>query len=412
VAGGSFTRRWGACGLALVAAALAGASGCGSSGGGTIPLQRSGASSGGGLGGGNPLGPAIQRVVALRPLKGLAYKPSPSNYDGTGAGFYYDSDFVNDDFRQLWGPTGRDDIGNLAAAGVNFLHIYDWNQPGSGRSHTGFLNYCQQKRVSVAVPISVYYVLQVQQNNPATNGWFNNMVAEVYPGGTRHPAVVMWEIGNEFDQGGQGQTADGIAKTARAIVAAEDRAGIPTSERIAITSPVTFGIRGATGVEGADAVLWLQQAFAANGIADVFAGRFIASVNPFNPGSDLGPWASSRFPQATNNIPFCLFEMGKAIGPDVLDTVKTEDEQGAFYTAQLAAVLPLAKGSGPFLGQCVFSTVNETWKSGREATYGIYKISAPGGIGMGTTTNGQTYPIDRLSEKPTFTSMRSAYTAP
>jgi len=205
-----------------------------------------------------------------------------------------------------------------------------------------------------------------------------------------------------------GQTADGIARTAKAIVAAEDRAGIPADQRIAFTSPVTYSIRGATGVEGADAVLQLQQAFKNNGMANVFGLRFIASVNSFNPGSDLGPWASTRFPQATNYMPFCLFEMGKEIGLDV----KTEDQQGAFYAAQLAAVLPLAKGRGPYLGQCVFSTVNEAWKGGTEATFGIYKISAAGGMGSGLTTSGQSYPIDTWAEKPAFASMRSAYTAP
>jgi hypothetical protein len=349
--------------------------------------------------------PAIQRVVALRPLKGLAYKPSPSNYNGNGQGLYYDSDFCNDDFRQLWGPTGRDDIGKLAAAGVTFLHIYDWNQPGSGRSHRSFLDYCAQKGISVAVPVSAYYVTQVQQNNPSAASWFANMVAEVYPGGTRHPAVVMWSLGNEFDNGGLGQTADGIARTAKAILAAEDAANIPDSERIAFTSPVTFGIRGASGVEGADAVNELRTFFSVNGIASAYTTRFIASVNSFNPGSDLQAWATNRFPQATNNIPFCLFEMGKEIGGDV----QTEDQQGAFYAAQLSAMMPIASGSIPYLGQCVFSTVNEAWKGGTEATFGVYKIRGPGAAGTGTTANGQTYPIDTWAEKPSFASMKNAY---
>lgn len=403
---------WGTGGLVLAAAGLMSASGCGS-GKGKIARESSeepilGAT---GLS-------AIQRIVNLRPLKGVIYKPAPSDYDGTGEGFYYDSDFTNDDFKRLWGPSGRDDIGKLAAAGVNFLHIYDWNQPVSGRTHTNFLNYCAQKRVSIAVPISAWYVQQVQKN-AAPAWWFDAFVAEVHtvspidaipgvPNGKRHPAVVMWTIGNEFDKGSLGQTADGIAKTAKAIIDAEKRAGIPASEQLAITSPVSFVIRGATGVEGADATLQLRQAFEANGIGREFESRFIASINSFNPGSDLGLWASTRFPQVTQHMPFCLFELGKEIGRDV----KTEDEQGAFYAAQLAAVLPLAKGSGPYLGQCIFSTVDEPWKGGTEATFGIYRIDEPGGDGWGGTTTGEGYPIDRLVEKPAFASMRKAYTAP
>jgi hypothetical protein len=360
------------------------------------------------LGTSDPVPEAVQRVANLRPLRGIAYKPSPSDYLGNGQGLYYDSDFANDDFRQLWGPTGRDDIGNLAAAGVNFLHLYDWNQPGSGRNHANFLNYCGQKGISVAVPVSVYFVMEVANGDPNTPGWFDNMVTEVYPGGTRHPAVVMWSLGNEFDEGGEGQTADAIAQAAAAIIAAEDRAGIPQDQRVALTSPVTFGIRGGTGVEGADAVLELKQAFANRGLSDVFTTRFIASVNSFNPGSDLGPWASTRFPQATGNIPVCLFEMGKEIGGDV----QTEDQQGNFYAGQLSATLPVAQGTGAFLGQCVFSTVNEAWKGGTEATFGVYKIGTPGGLGTGTTMNGQPYPLDALTQKPNFSSMQSAYTNP
>lgn len=389
-------------GLALVAVGLIGASGCGSG--------HNTSKSGGPLGRNSSLDPAVQRVVALRPLRGVIYKPAPSDYDGKGNGLYFDSDFTNEDFDAMWGPDGRNDIGKLAAAGVNFLHIYDWNQPGSGRRHTSFLNYCQQKGVSVAVPVSAWYVKELQKG-AAPAAWFDAFVSEVYPAGRRHPAVVMWTVGNEFDNGYE-QTADGIARTTKAIVDAEDRAGIPADQRIAITSPVTFGIRGATGVEGADATLQLQQAFTANGIGDVFSRRFIASVNAFNPGSDLGPWASTRFPLATGNIPFCLFEMGREIGTDPNATVKTEEQQGAFYAAQLAAMMPLAKGNGPYLGQCVFSTVNEAWKGGTEATFGIYRIAVPGGEGLGFTNNLKGYPLDTLAEKPTFASMRNAYTAP
>lgn len=402
-----FSRRWAivlSASAAFIAAATSLSTGCGSGNSPRVTSRPHHAN----LGTAGPVPAAVQRVANLRPLRGLAYKPSPSNYDGTGTGLYYDSDFANDDYKQLWGPTGRDDIGKLAAAGVNFLHLYDWNQPGSGRNHTNFLNYCNQKGISVAVPVSVYFVMEVANGDPNIPGWFDNMVTEVYPGGTRHPAVTLWTLGNEFDEGGEGQTADAIAQTAAAIVAAEDRAGIPDTQRIAITSPVTFGIRGGTGVEGADAVLQLKQAFSDQGLSDVFTTRFIASVNSFNPGSDLGPWASTRFPQATGNIPVCLFEMGKEIGGDV----QSEDQQGAFYAQQLAATLPIAKGTGSFLGACVFSTVNEAWKLGTEATFGIYRIDAPGGLGTGTTTSGQSYPIDSFAQKPNFASLQTAYTTP
>ena len=375
---------------------------------------------------GDPANSAIQRVVDLRPLKGIIYKPVPNNYDGSGNGIYSDSDFTNDDFQQLWGPdnSGRDDIGNLASAGVNFLHFYDWNQPGlpMNRNHANFLNYCQTKSISVAVPISNWYVLQVQTNSSLYQqygtAWFDNFVREVYPNGKRHPAVVMWSLGNEFNEDNVPQTAQGIVQTAQAIIAAEDRASIPAIERIAFTSPVSYRANGSTTtVEGAGAVLLLKDAFNIAGLSTVFTNRFIASVNTFNPGSDLGPWAETNFPAAVPDVKFCLFEMGRAIDPVPPSLVRDETQQGDFYKDQLAATLKIANEGGPFLGGAVFSTVNELYKISpagqQEATYGVWKINVNGGLGTGTTTSGngsQSYPIDSWTAKPSFTSMQQAYT--
>ena len=374
---------------------------------------------------GDPANSAIQRVVDLRPLKGIIYKPVPNDYDGTGNGIYSDSDFTNDDFQQLWGPDnhGRDDIGNLASAGVNFLHFYDWNQPGApmNRNHANFLNYCQSKSISVAVPISNWYVQQVQNTSPDYQqygtAWFDNFVREVYPNGKRHPAVVMWSLGNEFDEPGNQLSPQGIVMTAQAIIAAEDKANIPLTERIAFTAPVSFGLRNSNNVPAAGAVLLLKDAFNIAGLSTVFTNRFIASVNTFNPGSDLGPWAETNFPAAVPDVKFCLFEMGRAIDPVPPSLVRDETQQGDFYKDQLAATLKIANEGGPFLGGAVFSTVNELYKitpaGAQEATYGVWKINVNGGLGTGTTTSGngsQSYPIDSWTAKPSFTSMQQAYT--
>ena len=374
---------------------------------------------------GDPANSAIQRVTDLRPLKGIIYKPVPNDYDGTGNGIYSDSDFTNDDFQQLWGPDnhGRDDIGNLASAGVNFLHFYDWNQPGApmNRNHANFLNYCQSKSISVAVPISNWYVQQVQNTSPDYQqygtAWFDNFVREVYPNGKRHPAVVMWSLGNEFDEPGNQLSPQGIVMTAQAIIAAEDKANIPLTERIAFTAPVSFGLRNSNNVPAAGAVLLLKDAFNIAGLSTVFTNRFIASVNTFNPGSDLGPWAETNFPAAVPDVKFCLFEMGRAIDPVPPSLVQNETQQGDWYKDQLAATLKIANESGPFLGGAVFSTVNELYKISpagqQEATYGVWKINVNAGLGTGTTTSGngsQSYPIDSWTAKPSFTSMQQAYT--
>ncbi len=347
---------------------------------------------------------AIQRVAGMSPIKGICYKPSPHDYKGDGQGIYYDSDFCNDDFNKLWGPGGRDDIGKLSAAGVNFLHIYDMNQPGSGRNHTNFMNYCYQKGIYIAYPVSAWFVVHV--NDSGADQWFESFIREVYPGKVRHPAVLMWSLGNEFDLGGMGQSADLIAKTAAKLVQAEDNAGIPESERMAMTAPVSFAVQGRA--PGVGQIEKLNNAFASNGLSDVFQKRFIASVNSFNPGPDLKTYVSSTFPTETakfNNgksLPFCFFEMGKEIGHDVTN----EQQQGDFYKSQLEAVLPLATQNGPFFGLSIFETVNESYKGGTEATFGVYKISSPD-----TNKTGGAYPVDAWAEKPNFASMKQFYNA-
>lgn len=361
---------------------------------------------------------SVDRVVSLRPLLGAIYKPTPSDFaqKGTGQGSpYEDSDFCCEDFKDSWGPTGRNDIAQLKAAGVNFLHFYDWNDPGftSGpnnfdRRHRNFLQHCANNGMTYAVPISNYAI----SNNRADI--VGNIVRELYNGSQRWPGLVMWQVGNEYD--GNNFDPVVIARTAKQIADVEDQLGILESERPAMTSPVTFGLNGGS-IEGLVKTQALKNAFDAAGLSKLWTGRWIASANSFNPGSDLARWIP-QFQQAVG-IPFCLFEVGKEIGgvqngvysPDNGD-VHDEQQQGAFYAAQLAAIIPFAKdASSLYLGQCVFSFVNEAYKGGTEATFGVYSLGAPSGRQGTFAKNGWTYPLDNYAEKPSFTAMKNAYTA-
>ncbi len=373
-----------------------------------------------GLYAGSSFAPAVDRVMGLRPLLGTIYKATPSDFaqKGTGQGSpYEDSDFCCDDFKDSWGPNGRNDIAKLKAAGVNFLHFYDWNDPNftSGpnnfdRHHKNFLKYCATNGMSYAVPISNYAIL----NNRADI--VRSIVTEVYENKQRLPGLIMWQVGNEYDNSGGQIPASAIARTAQQIAQVEDDLGILESERPAMTSPVTFGLYG-SNVEGVQRTTDLLNAFQSAGLGDLWKSRWIASVNSFNPGSDLSRWIP-QFQQAMN-IPFCFFEVGKEIGgvkdgvysPNNGD-VHNEQQQGAWYQAQLDAVLPFAKdGSSLYLGQCVFAFVNEAYKGGTEATFGVYSLSSQS-PGVGTfAKNGWTYPLDVYQEKPTFGVMRTTYTA-
>ncbi len=358
----------------------------------------------GGTTGGTTYPTAIQTVANISPIKGICYNPSPHDFKGDGQGTYYDADFCNDSCAKWWGTVngeGRDDLRKLSEIGVNFLHVYSMNQSGSGRNHINFMNYCNSLGMHMAFSVNTYYVSHLY--DPQVNTWFDNFVSEAYNTTTkvRHPAVVMWCVGNEYDLGQDGQTADLIAKTVVKIIEAENRAGIPEANRIAITSPVSFGTFGDPSNPGIVKIKELKAAFDNNSLSTVWTNRFIASVNPFNSGSYLQAYIQRAFPEQLPGLPFCFFEMGTAIGAN---GVTDELGQATYIDSQLVNVLPLAGKNGPFFGTCIFETVNEPlgYKQGQEATYGIYKISNP------ASTDGQ-YGVDTWAEKPSFSIVRTNY---
>ena len=53
----------------------------------------------------------------LVPIRGMAYQPTPSDYQPCGCGVYFDTDFFNDDFSQLWDYAngGRGDLRTMAS---------------------------------------------------------------------------------------------------------------------------------------------------------------------------------------------------------------------------------------------------------------------------------------------------------
>lgn len=100
-----------------------------------------------------------KRARSLRvPVLGMNYSPDPSDYNGNGGytyrpnshgprDMYFDTDFFTDDFVMLWGghkkTGGRRDLAQMAAMGVNFIRLYNWNADQAARSgHRSFLATC------------------------------------------------------------------------------------------------------------------------------------------------------------------------------------------------------------------------------------------------------------------------------
>jgi hypothetical protein len=185
-------------------------------------------------------------LTQLRPIKGIAYDPKPSDFPQSA---YFDSDFFNSDFTAIWGddgPGSRNDLQTFKDAGINFLHLYNWNAQRA--NHTAFLDAARAHGMAVMVPISNFTAGTIDGNTPGCDtcpfGYqaaFNlvkGIFDQVYGGGVSpHPAVAMWGIFNEYDL--NRIDALNVVFVVQAILTLEDQAGTPPANRLPITAPVS-----------------------------------------------------------------------------------------------------------------------------------------------------------------------------
>jgi hypothetical protein len=310
-------------------------------------------------------------------------------------------------------------VANFAKIGVNLLHLYDWSVPPAPgqppgpyqRNHLPFLEECAENHIGVMVPISNYFLQQLQQNNPDVPGQILAMVTEIYQGGTSPvPAAAMWAVANEYDL--SSFDASVVASAMACLVQAEQQLGITAANLLPVTSPVSFAATdlppGITALQNLEAAI---KANAALGAA-FWEQRFVASVNPFNDAAFLTTYIDSTFGGYFPDLPFFFAEMGIPIpGGGITD----EKGQAEFVLGQLNA----SKPRGSFLGRCVFQFLNQSaMKTGTEATFGMTKYAPPpplprtAKIPAGYTPGGgETYPVDALAKKPLYDSVSSAYLA-
>jgi len=307
-------------------------------------------------------------LLALRPIKGVAYQPSPSDdcqlqtpNCQTPNAVYFDSDFYNTDFPALWGPgasaTGRDDLKTFKAAGINFLHVYNWNPQ---RSHTTFLDAAVAHGMKVTIPVTNYTACVIvggcQGVTTASYQTAYNVIQstfnEIYvsPSKSPHPAAAVWAIFNEYDINSIDPQL--IVFVIQAILQLEETAKIPVANRLPIVVPVSNAVHNqaagnqpayfqnaeaiyrkanptatdATIPPGVISIIALSMALqntAANGPTsyqaandsaavtvaavppDFWLNRFIATVNPFTAGPTLNQYITnagqfqSAFPNQT-----------------------------------------------------------------------------------------------------------------
>ena len=186
-------------------------------------------------------------LTKLRPIKGIAYDPKPSDFFQLA---YFDSDFFNSDFTAIWGDDGnagsRRDLEVFQDAGLNFLHLYNWN--AQRVNHTAFLDAANTRGIKVMVPISNFTAQTIEGVVPdcptcplgyqAAFNLVKGIFDQVYLGTTTpHPAAAMWGIYNEYDLN-KINPVD-VAFVVQALLTLEDQAGVPAANRLPITSPVS-----------------------------------------------------------------------------------------------------------------------------------------------------------------------------
>jgi hypothetical protein len=374
-----------------------------------------------------------------QPMIGMNWEPSPSNYKTLNPvpPEYGDTDFANDDFVALWNVdangVGRYDLFNIKAMLCNTVKMYNWSVPAPNgywmRNHTNFLAMATKLGLKVIVPISNFFTGTAYSNRAAASSgsvpanpagppassdlqtWITEIVTEIYQNNNNPGPVIMWAIGNEFDNDNLGAygycEAVDIATVASYIIAAEQSLDISSDNLLAFTSPVTTALIPVNTsivpsapyetLDGGCAIEALLQAFNSVLGATVTSQRFIASVNSYQIGQQLIDY-NTAFPTIFPGLNFFYGELG--FSAESGDQTQADNIQNQFAT-----VMQLATPGAPFYGACCFEYTDELWKGApgsSETMFGVYTFS-----GNSQTSNegnhspvwAASYPVDNLSPR-------------
>jgi hypothetical protein len=200
-------------------------------------------------------------LTKLRPIKGVAYDPKPSDFplDGAPPAAYFDSDFFNRDFTAMWGDAGdgsRKDLDIIKnTAGLNFIHLYNWNPQ---RDHTSFLDAAEARGLKLWIPISNFTAQVVVGDICGTCGKKGYQAAfkiiegifdQIYRGTTTpHAAAALWGIYNEYDI--NPIDPETVAFAIQSILTLEKQKGIPPANRLPITVVVSDAMFARDGRNG------------------------------------------------------------------------------------------------------------------------------------------------------------------
>lgn len=352
----------------------------------------------------------LDRITSLRPIYGMNYEPSPSDYTSLPPPAQYgDTDFSNSDFQGLWGNTlvpgagtctiadARDDIGNMRTdLNTNYVRFFNLNQEAF-RDHIPFADYCDTNNVSVTWPLD-FWVTSVSSGswpNP-----FRELVITLIKTLGVHPATAAWRLGNELN----GTTeANNIATIFELIV--QNDPG---------KHPVSSSLQAGTFPGMATSI---KNAILAKNLKQEYEDLWFQMVNVYPLQSDpvamatvnLDTMINTTWPQSDfSTQPLLITEYGTACNV-------SEADQADSIKAQVQFIKNAATNTGKplFLGGCLFEYTNELWKTTnpgcQQEDLGINKFDT--GVFCTAREPSQLNPpnlyrVDTLIQKPAYASYK------
>jgi hypothetical protein len=344
-------------------------------------------------------------------VRGMNYEPTPSNYVLPPLPIYFDTDFYNQDFGQLWGtgsstqPGGRNDVGDMRSLGVNFIRLFNWDPAGTAadpfRDHEPWLT---------ALGPDIYTAGVFSNGNRATAQ--AQMVVDQFNGfsSTAKAQVAVWLVGNEISP------TDPFTLQTLAVIDSSAQAPLDTI-------PICVPLQMSSTQDAINKVKENYQQFVTAGLTS----RFIACLNFYGlghsamdeaPADQLSAFITGFFADpfiTSNNIELFFTEFGinfdnsDGIEPNAGGNATT---QGTYLSAMLARSIALQARYPAFLGQAVFEYTNETWKTpNSEANFGLYSLTpqAPPLTGKTTRAADPAYPVDTLAARPQHTAVVDNY---
>jgi len=348
----------------------------------------------------------LKTLLDLRPIYGMNYQPSPSDYTSLPApGQYYDTDFNNSGFEGLWGNTlltgsgtcpdtsARDDVGNMKSdLGVNYVRSFNLNQEAF-RDHVTFGNYCDTKGVHVSWPLD-YWVNAVSASN-----WVSTQralaITLIQTLGALQSTVV-WRLGNELN----GTTEASNIATIFKLVVDNDPGKHP------VTSSLQLGFFPSMATLIKTAILNLDTGTSKT-YENAYNNLWFQAVNIYPPigmevsqaTSNLDMIVNTAWPNSDfSNQPLLVTEYGTATNVSDADQSDSIKAQAQFIKDQ--ATNP---NKPLFLGGCLFEYTNELWKGATQDDLGINSFAGPFCTAQELNQGPPNiYRVDTLNQKPAY----------